>query len=191
MKKTLILFAFILAILTSSIQAQETNPEAPSYFPKGSLGLRTNTVSWVLLTPNLGIEYKVSDNLGLLVDGGWAHWNLKSRNRYWRVWNIEPQIRTYFGSDKNNYIGAQYTMGEYNLLGDQAKYMGGGLTLGHQFYCGKNLMVDLGLSLGYLYLHDKEKYERIDGHNYRTTSKSSHGYWGPTGLTVSFVWKIN
>lgn len=187
MRKQLIVLVFLLTGITTCIQAQEE----PTYFPKGSLSLRTNTVSWLMLTPSLGAEYKATDNLGLLVDGAWSHWNLDTQNKYWRLWNVAPQVRYYLGSLKDSYLGAQYTMGEYNLIGYQGKYMGGVLTLGHQFYCGKNLMVDLGISLGYLYLHDKEKYNHINGHDYRSGIKSSNGYWGPTGVTISFVWKIN
>lgn len=189
MKKLIILF--LLLGFFAGMQAQETNQDEQTYFPKGSLSLRTNAVPWLLLTPNIGLEYKASDNVGLLIDGSWAHWKLNTETRYWRIWNVAPQVRYYFGEAKYNYIGAQYTMGEYNLTGDQAKYMGGGLTVGHQFNCGKNLMVDLGLSLGYLYLHDKEEYIRFKGDDYRIKGKTSNGYWGPTGLSITFVWKIN
>lgn len=189
LKETLLIL--LLSLCFSLLSAQENTKTLNTYFPKGSLSLRTNTVSWLMLTPSLEVEYKPSDNLGLLVDGAWSHWKLNTQNKYWHMWNAAPQVRYYTGALKNNYIGVQYTMGEYNLTGYQGKYMGGGFTLGHQFYLAKNLMVDLGLSLGYLYLHDKEEYQRIDGHDYRTTPKSSNGYWGPTGLNVSFVWKIN
>lgn len=191
MRKQIFIILLLLTPVISGLRAQGVKPEEPTYFPKGSLSLRTNTVSWLLLAPSLGAEYKVSDNFGLLAEGSFAHWNLDSRNKYWRLWNVSPQVRYYAGKLKNNYIGLQYMMGEYNLTGYQGKYMGGGLTLGHQFDCGKNLLVDLGLSLGYLYLHDKEEYQRINGHDYRNGSKTSNGYWGATGLTVSFVWKIN
>lgn len=191
MKRKEILLIFLLLLCFSFLSAQENTTTPDNYFPKGSMSLRTNSVPWLMLMPNLGAEYKASDNIGLVVDGSWAHWSLNTQNKYWRIWNVAPQVRYYTGKLKDNYIGLQYTMGEYNLTGNQGKYIGGGITLGHQFNCGKNLMVDLGISLGYLYLHDKEEYQRIDGHDYRTTPKSSHGYWGPTGLTVSFVWKIN
>ena len=187
MKRQLSIYLLMIAGIRGKLRSQEE----PTFFPKGSLSLRSNTVSWLMLTPSLGLEYKATDNLGLLVDRAWSHWNLDTQNKYWRLWNVAPQVRYYLGNLKDSYLGAQYTMGEYNLVGYQGKYMGGGLTLGHQFYLGKNLMADLGLSLGYLYLHDKEEYQCIDGHDYRTTPKSSHGYWGPTGLTISFVWKIN
>lgn len=191
MKRKEILLIFLLLLCFPYLNAQENTKTLDNYFPKGSLNLRTNAIPWLLLTPNLGVEYKASDNIGLLIDGGWAHWSLNTQNKYWRIWNVAPQLRYYTGRLKDNYIGLQYTMGEYNLIGNQGKYMGGGLTLGHQFYCGKNLMVDLGISLGYLYLYDKEDYNRINGHDYRTGVKSSNGYWGPTGASVSFVWKIN
>lgn len=189
MREKIILTIFLSFLCFVYSNAQENTQD--NYFPKGSISLRTNVAHWVVLTPNLGLEYKASDNAALLIEGGWARWELDTRNKYWRVWNVSPQVRYYTGELKDNYIGLQYNMGEYNLVGNQSKYMGGGFTLGHQFYLAKNLMVDLGLSLGYLYLHDKEEYEHIDGHDYRTTSKSSHGYWGPTGLSLSFVWKIN
>lgn len=189
MKRKLILFFLLFPCLCS--YGQGNTESLPTYFPKSSFGIRTNAVSWMMLMPNIGIEYKTDDHIGLLIDGGWAHWNLNARSRYWRMWNIAPQTRYYFGENKYNYIGAQYTMGEYNFTGQQGKYLGGGLTLGHQFYAGKNLMVDLGLSLGYLYLYDKEEYKRISGVNYRYRQKASNGYWGPTALSVSFVWKIN
>ena len=191
MKKQLIILMLFLTGVAACMHAQEGYTQEATYFPKGSLSIRTNIPLWLLLTPSLGLEYKASDNLGLLVDGAWSHWDLGTQNKYWRIWNVAPQVRRYFGEAKYNYIGVQYTMGEYNLTGSQGKYMGGGLTLGHQFDCGKNLLVDMGISLGYLYLHDKEEYERIGGHDYRTKPKSSHGYWGPTGLSVSLVWKIN
>ena len=100
-------------------------------------------------------------------------------------------MRYYIGESKCNYIGGQYALGQYNLTGRQGKYMGGGLTLGHQFYAGTNLMVDLGVSVGYLHLYDKEKYHRVDGVDYRRSDKASNGYWGLTGLSMTFVWKID
>lgn len=190
-KKQFLILLLLLIPFINRLQAQQLQQEDAACFSKGSLNLRANAVSWLMLTPNVGLEYKATDNLGLLIEGGWSHWKLNTKNKYWRIWNVAPQARYYLGNLKKSYMGAQYTMGEYNLTGDQGKYLGGGLTLGHHFFLRKNLMADIGLSLGYLYLYDKEKYERIDGHNYRTSAKKSHGYWGPTGLTASFVWIIN
>lgn len=191
MKNQILILLLLPILITSGLQAQNVKQDKLTCFPKGSLSLRTNTVPWLMLTPNVGVEYKAGDNIGLLVDGSWAHWKLNTPDKYWRIWNVAPQVRYYIGKLKDNYTGLQYTMGEYNLTGNQARYIGGGLTLGHQFHLAKNLMVDLGISAGYLYLHDKEKYKRINEHDYRIKARSSHGYWGPTGLSATFIWKIN
>jgi len=190
MKQGTILFIFLL-FMFFPLHAQESTHIRETYSPKGSLSLRTNALTWLMLTPNLGIEYKTADHIGLLVEGGWSRWKLDTSNKYWRMWKVAPQVRYYLGDIKYSYIGAQYTMGDYNFDGRQGKYLGGGITLGHQFYCSKNLMVDLGLSLGYLYLYEKEKYYHQGGDDYRLSYKTSNGYWGPTGLSISFVWKIN
>lgn len=191
MKTRLLFILFFLFFAASSSYGQDRTADEASYFPKGSLSLRSNILTWALLTPSVGVEYKTSDRIGLIAEGAWSHWNLNSTNKYWRMWNVSPQVRYYTGKLKDSYIGAQYTMGEYNLLRRQGKYMGGGLSLGHQFYCGKNLMVDLGVSLGYLHLYDKEKYQRIGGVDYRDGKKTANGYWGPTSISMTFVWKIN
>ena len=181
----------LLFALSLYSYGQRNTESLPTYSPKGSVSLRTNVGPWLMLTPNIGLEYKTSNRIGLIIEGGWAHWNLNTPNKYWRIWNIAPQARYYAGKFKDNYVGLHYTMGQYNLTGNQGKYMGGGPTLGHQFNPGKNLMVDLGLSLGYLHLYDKEKYQHIGGVDYQNGTKTANGYWGPTGISISLVWKIN
>lgn len=187
-KTVLLCSLFFVGVAT---YAQQTDQSVRTYFPKGSLSLRTNVVPWLMLMPNAGFEYKASDNIGLIVDGTFARWSLDTANKYWHLWNVAPQVRYYMGKPKYNYVGLQYMMGEYNLTGTQGSYLGGGLTLGHQFDCGYNLLVDVGFSLGYLYLYDTEEYTRKNEINVRTKDKYSHGYWGPTGASITLVWKIN
>ncbi|MBK5720795.1 DUF3575 domain-containing protein [Dysgonomonas sp. Marseille-P4677] len=189
MNKTVLLC--ILFFMSIAVYAQQPERSSQTYFEKGSLSLRSNAVPWLMLMPNAGFEYKPSDNIGLIVDGAFAHWSLNTTNKYWHLWNVAPQVRYYIGELKDNYLGLQYMMGSYNLTGKQGSYMGGGLTLGHQFDCGQNLLVDVGISLGYLYLYDTEEYTRKNNVNVRTKDKYSHGYWGPTSASITFVWKIN
>lgn len=185
-RKKIILF--FLCLLSVSLSAQEQLSES---FPKGSLNLRTNVVPWLTLMPNVGVEYKIKDRVGLLIDGGWMHWNFDTRDKYWRAWNISPQVRYYTGANGDSYIGAKFIVGEYNLLGEQANFQGGGLSLGHQFYCGKNLSVDIGIALGYARMYNREKYERVEYKNKFLGKKPSRNYWGPIGANITFVWRIN
>lgn len=187
------LYTLLLAIGLICQSSFSQTPEQETYFPKGSLSIRTNMVSWLALTPSLGVEYKPSDNIGILFDGAFSHWGADHSKFIWRLWNIAPQVRTYLGKDKCNYIGLQYSMGEYNLQQRQGKYMGGGIVLGHQFYQTERFLVDVGITFGYYYISSKEKYRYCydGGVNYRVNCKTSNGYWGPTSASISFVWKVN
>ena len=194
MKKKFLIPA-LLFLLSVSTYGQNNPESLPSSFPKGSFILRTNVAYWATVTPNLGVEYRFSDNYSLLADGTWSHWDWKDDSRRWRNWSVSPQIRRYVGALKDSYIGLAYNVGEYNLnlsdIGKQASFMGGSLTLGHQFYAGNNLLVDIGLSGGYLHIYKKDKYEHINGVDVSIYKDRSHGYWGLTGFNLSFVWKIN
>lgn len=159
------------------------------------ISLRTNVVSWIVLIPNVGLEYRPSNNLGLLVNGSYARWTWDDQNNYHSLWKVSPQVRLYLGDLKDSYVGIEGQVGYYNFryspeYGIQGEFIGGGLSCGHQFYVAKNLMVDIGFSLGYLYLHKTEEHARVDRKNV-LLDRYNHCYWGPTALNMSFVWKIN
>lgn len=189
MKRQILLFVFLFAFLYS--HGQTGTGSLPTYFPKGSVNVRVNTISWLVLTPSLGVEYKTSDRVGVLVDGGWSRWSLDTPNKYWRIWYVAPQARYYAGRSVDTYLGVQGVMGEYNVKGRQGSYAGGSLTFGRQFTLSKRVLVDLGLSVGGLHFYKREKYRRVDGTDYLEEPLASTTYWGPTSLTMAFVWKIN
>lgn len=181
---------YILAHSQNSIPKEVLN-ESPSL---RGLSLRSNAIPWIVLTPSLGLEYRPTNSFSVLVNGAYAHWTWDKSMRRHHLWQIAPQVRYYVGVMKDSYIGLEGQVGEYNLkhsmIGRQGNFMGGGVSLGHQFVNSKRLLIDLGISLGYLRFKDAEKYERINNVNTRM-SKGSHNYWGLTGASVTFVWKIN
>lgn len=184
---------FLLLIITSfKCYAQEDQSSINSFSAK-SLTLRTNIPTWFLAVPSLGIAYKISDRVEIATDGAISTWNFKrkSKSNYWKNWNISPQIRTYINTDRSTYLGVQYSVGQYNLSKEQGNYTGGGLSIGKQYYAGKNLLIDLGLTLGYLKLSDREKYIEENNTFYRIERKNDHYYWGPTALSIRLVRKVN
>lgn len=188
-KQIFICCALLVGFL--SLYGQSRPEPLPTYFPKGSVNVRVNTLTGLVLTPSLGVEYKTSDRVGVLVDGGWARWSLDTPNKYWRIWYVAPQARYYAGRSVDTYLGVQGVMGEYNVKGRQGKYTGGSFTFGRQFTLSKRVLVDLGLSLGGLHFYDREKYRRVDSTDYLEVPLPSTSYWGPTSLTMAFVWNIN
>lgn len=184
---------FLLLLFAINGSAQERMVSEADYFPAGSLSVRTNLPTWLLAVPSLGLSYKSADRLEFILDGAYSHWNFKRKgmDNYHHFWNVSPQVRTYINPSHTAYLGLQYSMGEYNMSRQQGRYMGGGLAIGKQYFAGKNLLVDIGLTLGYLQLSKRESYRQENGDFYRTQTKENTNYWGPTSLSIRFSRKIN
>lgn len=185
-------FVFFLSLLVLNTHAQEVSSE-PNSFSAKSLNLRTNIPTWLMGVPSLGVSYKTSDKVEIIVDGAFSPWKY-TRNgytHYWKVSNISPEVRTYVNKDRSTYLGAQFSIGQYNISSQQGKYLGGGLTVGKQYYAGKNLLIDLGLTLGYLRFSDRASYTYHNNAFYTNRVKEDSNYWGPTSLSIKLSRKIN
>ena len=156
------------------------------------LTLRTNLLRWATLTPDLGLEWRISHNVGILVNGTWTSWNWDNKNRRYALWKISPEVRYYIGKEKRGYLGAMYHIGEFNYkLGDTGKqgdYQGGGITGGWQLPLNRALSLDFHAALGYTYA-DYDKYNVMDGVRVRQGSDSKN-YWGINQLGITLVWKF-
>lgn len=173
--------------------AQEAYQVESNSFPSKSLSISTNVPTWLIGIPSLGIAYKPSDRSEILVDGSFSHWNFKRDNtpHYWRSWNVSPQVRRYINDDRSTYLGLQYSVGQYNISAQQGKYMGGGISFGKQYYLAKDMLIDLGLTLGYLRFRDRASYTYSNEVFYTNHKKKDSNYWGPTAVSIKLIKKIN
>lgn len=189
--KTYTIFLFII-IFSFKCYAQDEQTFSNS-FSSNSLTFRTNIPTWFLAVPSIGVAYKISDHLEIATDAAISTWNFKraGRSNFWRNWNVSPQVRTFINSDRSTYLGIQYSVGQYNISKEQGNYTGGGLTIGKQYYAGKKMLIDLGVTLGYLKLTEREKYIEEDNLFYRIERRSNHYYWGPTALSIRLSRKVN
>ena len=156
------------------------------------LSLRANLLRWATLTPDLGIEWRINRNVGILVNCSWTSWSWDNKNRRYALWKVSPEVRYYIGKEKRGYLGAMYKAGQFNYklseTGKQGDLMGGGITAGYQLRLNKALDLDFNLGLGYLNA-DYEKYEVIDGVRVRR-GKENKNWWGPVNAGVSLVWQF-
>ncbi|MCI0922089.1 DUF3575 domain-containing protein [Sphingobacterium rhinopitheci] len=191
MLKIKVTFLMLLCILTS--RGQDDSLLQANHFSAGSISIQTNISTWLLGVPSLGISYKPSDRLEVMLDGAFSHWKYTKNGLpyYWRNWNISPQVRTYINADKSTYLGLQYSMGQSILSRQLSKYKGGGITIGKQYYAGKKLLIDLGISFGYLKLTDRFSYTYSNNVYYKNRSKEDLNYWGPTALSIRLSRKVN
>lgn len=186
--RIILFFACFIYVLQASAQSEDV-----TFFPEKSISLRSNIAFWMIATPNVGVEYKLTERVGIIVDGAYAPWSWKSdrEKKYSRLWNLSPQVRYYALTDKSTYLGLQGNIGEYNLWKEQGNHNGISIALGHQFPLSNNLLFDMGFSLGYLHRYNIEKYEWNGSENKLTSREKSKNYFGPTALSLSLVWKIN
>ncbi|WP_235340991.1 DUF3575 domain-containing protein, partial [Bacteroides caecigallinarum] len=61
---------------TTGTAAKETSG-ADSY----TLSLRANLLRWATLTPDLGLEWRISPSWGILVNGSWTSWSWNDKDR--------------------------------------------------------------------------------------------------------------
>ena len=154
--------------------------------------LRANLLRWVTLTPDVGIEWRITPSVGIAVNGSWTSWSWNDKDRRYALWEVAPEVRYYMGEKKAWYVGAMFKAGQFNYklsgTGKQGDLIGGGITGGYQLRLNKALALDFNLGLGYLNA-DFEKYEVIDGVRVRA-GKETKNWWGPIGAGVSLVWKL-
>lgn len=156
------------------------------------LSLRANLLRWAILTPDLGVEWRICPSWGIAVNGSWTSWSWNDKDRRYALWEVAPEIRYYMGEKKAWYLGAMFKAGQFNYkiseTGKQGDLMGGGITTGYQLRLNKALDLDFNLGLGYLNA-DFEKYEVIDGVRVRCGNETKN-WCGPINAGVTLVWKL-
>ena len=162
--------------------------DADSY----TLSLRANLLRWATLTPDLGIEWRISPSVGVMVNGSWTSWTWQDNARRYALWEVMPEVRWYLGDKKAWYVGAMFKAGQFNYkfsgTGRQGDLLGGGITGGYQLRLNKALALDFTLGLGYLNA-DTERYDVIDGVRVRSGNETKH-WIGPVNAGVTLVWKL-
>ena len=157
-----------------------------------TLSLHFNLLRWATLTPDLGLEWRISRSWGIQVNGSWTSWSWNNKDRRYALWEVSPEMRYYMGKERCGYLGAMYKAGSFNYklsaTGKQGDLMGGGITGGYQLRLNKTLSMDFNVGIGCLHA-DYDKYEVVDGVRIRG-GKESKNWWGPVNAGVTLVWKI-
>ncbi len=168
--------------------AAEKSKAVDSY----TLSLRANLLRWATLTPDLGIEWRISPSVGIMVNGSWTSWTWNDNARRYALWEVDPEVRWYLGEKKAWYVGAMFKAGQFNYkfsgTGRQGDLLGGGITGGYQLRLTEALSMDFSLGLGYLNA-DTERYDVIDGVRVRSGNETKH-WIGPVNAGVTLVWKL-
>ena len=155
-----------------------------------AISLRTNLLLWAIATPNLGLEWKPSPNIGILINGAYSHWIWNSEDKQHRTWLIQPEIRYYFSGW---FVGVEAHAAQFNFkfndTGYQGDALGGGLTGGYRLQLSKCLDMDFSLGLGYSQVK-YDTYYRSNGYMVKKENKVEKNSFTPTQAGVSLIFKL-
>ena len=193
--------------------AEAAPQPAPAAKPD-CFAVRTNVLYDAMLLPTLGVEWRVSSDWGVKLDGSFAHWS-GGEGKVQKVWLLNPEVRRYLLRNKRFYVGVSGSYGEYNIYkyplgglfskntGYQGSLWSAGLTVGYQLYLSRRFSVDFNLGLGYT----RSEYDsftpimteiRIPGDDFpaiecvrviKERSKTKN-FFGPTQAGINLIWTI-
>jgi hypothetical protein len=173
----------------------EAGPAMPAVPDTGyaKFSLHTNLLYWALATPNLGVEWRLSERTGLLLNGAFSHWIWNDKGNYHNTWLAQPEIRRYLGASRRWFAGIEAHAAQFNFkfggTGYQGDAFGGGLTGGYRLRLSACFDMDFSLGLGYTRLA-YDTYYRDNGVMVREESGIKKNLFTPTRAAVSLVWKI-
>lgn len=154
--------------------------------------IRANLLRWATLTPDLGVEWFVTPNLSVLVNGSWTTWSWNDKDRRYALREIMPEVRWYLGKERRGYIGAMYKAGAFNYkfseLGKQGNINGCGVSGGYVLPLNNRLSLDFSLALGYLHAA-YDTYQVTDGVRVRDNHHTK-SWFGPVNAGVTLSWII-
>lgn len=159
----------------------------------GDFALRTNVLYWLGAMPNLGVEWKPVDKVGVVVNGGYAPWGSDSWKHNWGGWFVAPEVRIYLGNDGKWFVGPQFLAGGFNLkpkdTGYQGSLLAGGVMGGYKLQLSNAWDLDFSLGLGYGHF-EYDTYRKHNQENVYINSGLVKNIVMPIQAGVSFVWKI-
>lgn len=163
--------------------------------PLHRLAIKTNLLYDAALLPNLEVEWRVSDNWSVALEGGVAWWGKYSNEHSYRLAMVSPEVRRWIRPRApwhGLYVGAFAGAGLYDLEKTTRGYRGegvmGGVSVGYMWPISRYFSLEAEVGGGYLFTRYKE-YVPISGHHvYRRTKDLN--YFGPLKVKFSIVWRL-
>ena len=191
----------------SVASSSETPLAAFSAQTPPAFAIRTNLVYWGSIvpqvTPNLGIEFGLSNKMTFNLTGAYNPWNLKGsddNNKKLVHLLIDPEIKYWLCERFNGHafgvhgIYSQYNVGGYKiplLFEKEFRYegtaFGGGVSYNYHWMAGKHFGVEFTLGVGFaLMKYDKYNCDRCED----SLGKFTRSYMGPTKIGINLIYLI-
>lgn len=114
MKKLLLLNIIMILVIGVSGQEKYKAPDMPVF------AIKTNALYWATATPNLGVEFALSEKWTMDISGNYNPWKW-SGNKKFKHWLVQPELR-YWLCDRfsGHFFGVHAFYAQFNMCGIEA-----------------------------------------------------------------------
>ena len=199
---TQVLLFLVSPLLLHAQKPDSANGKLPGSEVLPAVALKTNLLTDLTGTFNLGAEFRLSNYLTLDLSANYNPWTF-SDNRKFKHVLIQPELRYWVHEPFNGHLlGAHvnymnFNVGNLNLplnifsgLKDyryQGNGYGAGVSYGYHWLLSPRWSMEATLGVGYMYLD----YSRYECHTCgKKLNKDNKHYFGPTKLGVSLIYII-
>lgn len=150
------------------------------------IALKTNALYWGALTPNVGIEVRLSRKISTDWQAAYNPWTFKD-GRKLRFWLVQPEFRYWLCEAMEGHFvgvhlhGAQF-YGSFKDKRYDGYLAGGGLTYGYAWILSSHWNLEAAVGVGYARLWYKESPQIPCNKCYE---RKTRNYVGPTKLALS------
>lgn len=170
--------------------SQETHP---------AWAVKTNILSDITGTINLGAEFRLNRNLTLDLPLSWNPWEINS-DKKWKHILLQPEVRWWTGEVfQGSFLGLHAHYAYYNVGGlpnppfsdymnehrFQGWLLGAGVSYGYRWNFNHKWAMEATVGVGYAYL-DYDKYPCA--HCSEKISSEVKNYFGPTKAAISLIY---
>lgn len=154
--------------------------------------IKTNTLSWLTLTPNIEGEIKIADRYTGNLSVNYRPWHVLSDNKKVTGICIQPEVRYWFCQTYyKHFMGVHVNYADYNAGLKKHRYqgflIGGGITYGYQMILSERWNMEFSVGAGFARM-DHDVYDRPRCGAFLTHEKKN--YFGITKLGVSLVYLL-
>lgn len=176
-------FSFVLILYLCAATALVTRLSAQE------VAAKSNALYWLTATPNLGLEFAVSNRITIDLSAAYNPWTF-SDDRKMRFWLAQPEVKYWFCEKFEGHFmglhlhGAQY-FGGFGDTRYDGYLAGGGMTYGYDWILSPHWNLEAAIGIGYAHFWF-DKSPRIYCEKCKTGERKN--YFGPTKAAVSLIY---
>ena len=160
------------------------------------ISIKTNAIYIASLAPNISIDfYPFSPLWSIEATAITPWWSSDKKQKRYRLQEYKLKYVYHFNQKSRHHLSIGVIGGLYDLkfssMGFKGDFIGGELGYEYSIFRKKHFSINLGFGLGFIdTTYDKYYYNNYN-ELYIYKSSENTKYWGPTSLSLSFVWNYS